>query len=68
MSFKYLYIKEIIIMKKEISKKSMTIVVDIKIYKIIENKFSNKSKYINWLIYQDLLKNTNDEELKNMIL
>lgn len=55
-------------MKKEISKKSMTVVVDIKIYQIMENKFSNKSKYINWLIYQDLLKNTNDEELKNMIL
>ena len=55
-------------MKKEKTKKSMTFTIDKYLYDIIEEKFSNKSKYINWLIYQDLLKNTDDEELKKMII
>jgi hypothetical protein len=55
-------------MKKIKEKKSITIVIDSRIYDAIENLFGNKSKYINWLIYQDLLKNTNDEELKKMLM
>ena len=55
-------------MKKEITKKSMTITIDKQLFKIIDEKFNNKSKYINWLILQDLIKNTNDVELKKIIL
>lgn len=55
-------------MKKEKTRKPITIVIDKNLYNIIDEKFSNKSKYINWLIYQDLLKNTNDEELKKILL
>ena len=55
-------------MKKQITKKSVTVIIDNKLYDIIERLFENKSKYINWLIYQDLLKNTNDEEIKKLLL
>ena len=55
-------------MKREITKKSMTVIVDKNIYDALERLFGNKSKYINYLIYQDLLKNTNDEEIKKLIL
>lgn len=55
-------------MKKQITKKAITITVDSNIYDIIEKLFGNKSKYINWLIYQDLLKNTNDEDIKKLLL
>lgn len=55
-------------MKKQKTKKPMTVSIDKKLFGMIKEKFNNKSKYIEWLIYQDLLKNTDDEELKNMIL
>lgn len=55
-------------MKRQVTKKSMTVVIDKNIYEAIERLFGNKSKYINWLIYQDLLKNTNDEEIKKLLL
>jgi len=55
-------------MKRQITKKSITVVIDKNIYDIIERLFGNKSKYINWLIYQDLLKNTNDDEIKKLLL
>lgn len=67
MVFKYLYNNKKC-MKKEKTRKPITIVIDKNLYNIIDEKFSNKSKYINWLIYQDLLKNTNDEELKKILL
>jgi len=55
-------------MKREITKKSITITIDSNIYDIIVRLFGNKSKYVNYLIYQDLSKNTNDEEIEKMIL
>ena len=55
-------------MKRQITKKSITVVIDKNIYEVIEKMFGNKSKYINWLIYQDLLKNTNDDEIKKLLL
>ena len=55
-------------MKKVKTKKAITFTIDTYLYDIIDEKFSNKSKYINWLIYQDSLKNTNDEELKKILL
>ena len=55
-------------MKKTKDKKAITITITNNIYSIIEQKFINKSKYINWLIYQDLLNKTNNEELKKIII
>lgn len=55
-------------MKKVITKKAITITLDNNVCDAIERLFGNKSKYINWLIYQDLLKNTDDEEIKKLLL
>jgi hypothetical protein len=47
------------------SKKEKTIVsisVDKKLNEYMDDMFDNKSKYIEWLVYQDLLKNGIDLE------
>jgi len=61
-------IKEKHIMKKEKTKMTLTVSMDRKLFEIIENKFNNKSKYIEWLVYQDLLKKSDDEDLKNILI
>jgi hypothetical protein len=61
-------IKEDNTMKKIKTKKNFTVSLNRKMYNIIEEKFSNKSKYVEWLVYQDLLKNCDDGEIKNIIL
>jgi len=56
-------------MKREKTKKNFTISVNRKIFYIMDRKFTNKSKYIEWLIYQDLMKNEEFvKELEKMIL
>jgi hypothetical protein len=42
---------------KEKTKKSISITVDRKICDVLDEKINNHSKYVEWLIYQDLLKN-----------
>ena len=42
------------------TKKITTIGINKKLFNIIEENIVNKSKYIEWLIYQDLLKNNKD--------
>jgi hypothetical protein len=41
----------------EKTKKSLSITLDKKITDLLEIKITNKSKYIEWLIYQDMKKN-----------
>lgn len=55
-------------MKKKKTKINFTITLNKKLYEIIQNKFNNKSKYIEWLVYQDMLNNSSDEEIKNILL
>ena len=55
-------------MKKEKTKISMTVSMDKNLFNMVETKFTNKSKYIEWLVYQDLLKNSSNEELKNILI
>jgi len=55
-------------MKKLKTKSPMTVSLNRTLYNIIDDKFSNKSKYIEWLIYQDLLKNFHGEEIKKIII
>lgn len=38
------------------------------LFEIMELKFRNKSKYIENLIYQDLLKNSKNEKIKKIII
>ena len=54
-------------MNKQKTKISRTVSIDRNLDNIMNEKIRNKSKYIEWLIYQDL-KNTNDERIKNIIL
>lgn len=42
------------------TKKITTIGINKKLFNILEENIINKSKYIEWLIYQDLLKNNKD--------
>jgi hypothetical protein len=44
-------------MKKTKDKMNISISIDKKLNKYVEEEISNKSKYIEWLIYQDLKKN-----------
>jgi hypothetical protein len=44
-------------MKKEITKVNRSISIDKKLDIIMENLILNKSKYIEWLIIQDMQKN-----------
>lgn len=46
----------------------ISITVDRNIHELIVKKFANKSKYIEWLIYQDLLKNSTNEKIKNILI
>lgn len=50
------------------SKTHYSISMDKKLFELIANKIKNKSKYIEYLIYKDLMKNINDENLINLIL
>ena len=44
-------------MKKTKDKINISVSIDKKLNKYMKEEFSNKSKYIEWLIYQDLKKN-----------
>ena len=54
---------------KQKTKKNFSICIDNNLYELVEKKMNNKSKYIEWLIYQDLLKESSDkEDVKKIIL
>jgi hypothetical protein len=44
-------------MKKKKEKMNITISIDKKLNDYIDELFSNKSKYVEWLVYQDLKNN-----------
>jgi len=48
------------------TKRITTIGINKKLYELLNNNIKNKSKYIEWLIYNDLLKNNKD--LKKIII
>jgi len=53
-------------MKKKITKSRFSISVEPETYKRLDH-VTNKSKYIEWLIYQDLLK-ANVDGIKDMMI
>jgi len=55
-------------MKRQKTKTKITISVDKKLNDIMMEILSNKSKYVEWLIYQDMLKKTNDEKINDVII
>ena len=50
------------------TKKKVSITLDRQIDEILNEEFNNKSKYIEHLIYQDLLKNSKNEKINKIIL
>jgi len=44
-------------MKRQITKVTVSLCIDKKLSELIKKNIGNKSKYIEWLIYQDLKKN-----------
>ena len=55
-------------MKKEKTKVSLSISMDKNLYEVMNDKIINNSKYIEWLIYQDLIKNSDNQEIEKMII
>ena len=55
-------------MKRKKTKDIITISVDREMNEILNKNFSNKSKYVEWLIYQDMKKNMGEDKTKNIIL
>lgn len=54
--------------KKEKTKVVLSISMDRNLYDVMNDKIINNSKYIEWLIYQDLSKNSNDDEIIQKIM
>jgi hypothetical protein len=54
------------VVKKKKEKVSASISVDIKLDNYMDELFDNKSKYIEWLIYQDL--HQNGVDIKKIII
>lgn len=50
------------------TKVRISIAVDRNLNNILDEEFSNKSKYIEWLIYQNLLENSKNNKIKKIIL
>lgn len=53
---------------KKINKNRISISMDKKLDDILNEEFNNKSKYIEWLIYQDMLKNSKNEKIKKLLI
>jgi hypothetical protein len=59
--------KKVIKMKKR-TKINRAISLDRILSNIIDDTIANRSKYVEWLIYQDLLKNSKDNRIKEVII
>lgn len=55
-------------MESNKKKVKISISIDRKLDEIINEEFTNKSKYIEWLIYQDLKKYSKNEKINKIII
>lgn len=53
---------------KKINKNRISISIDKHLDDILNKEFNNKSKYIEWLIYQDMLKNSKNDKIKKLLI
>lgn len=53
---------------KNITKKKITITIDSNLSNVIDEEITNKSKYIEWLIYQDMKQKSSNEKIKKIII
>ena len=66
LTLEYLYI----IIKKimEITKKKITITIDKNLSDVLNDDITNISRYIEWLIYQDMKQNSKNDKIKKIII
>jgi hypothetical protein len=50
------------------TKKKISITLDKQIEEILNEEFNNKSKYIEWLIYQNLIQNSKNDKIKTILI
>jgi len=55
-------------MEKKINKNRISISIDKQLDDVLNEEFNNKSKYIEWLIYQDMLKNSKNDKIKKILI
>jgi len=55
-------------MKRKITKKSVSFSINPTLDDLMIKLFDNKSKYIEWLIYEDMKKHLSEDELKNIFI
>ncbi len=55
-------------MESNKTKVKISISIDRKLDEIINEEFTNKSKYIEWLIYKDLKKYSKNEKINKIII
>ena len=55
-------------MKREINKNRISLSIDKLLDDILNEEFNNKSKYIEWLIYQDLKKHIKNPKIKKILI
>ena len=55
-------------MKRKKTKDNITISLDRTLNNIVDDIIANRSKYVEWLIYQDILKNSKDDRIKEVII
>lgn len=53
---------------KKITKSGISITIDKNIIQAMNEDISNKSKYIEWLIYQDMMLKSKNEKLKKILI
>ena len=68
MTLEYLYIEIKKIMKHVVTKTHLCITIDKNLSDIINDDITNKSRYIEWLIYQDMKQNSKNEKIKKIII
>jgi len=53
---------------KQVTKTNITITLDRNLNEVLNEEFGNKSRYIEWLIYQDMKKNSKNDKIKKIII
>ena len=55
-------------MKHQITKSHLCITIDKNLSGIVNEDITNKSRYIEWLIYQDMKQKSKNEKIKKIIV
>jgi len=64
----FIYRKRKVIKIKKRTKINRAISIDRTLNNLVDDTITNRSKYVEWLIYQDILKNSKDERIKEVII